>query len=311
MISSRNNLSGYYLWYKKDSVKHLQEALKAVNAHSQQIIKNSDKTLEKMKLLYEFDSLKTDINFNKKIVSEQSKTISQKNTSIMLSVGITVLLAVFIIFIFILFRKQKKLSSQKNEMNQALEKSVHNYQLLIRESNHRIKNNLQMILSMLALDMESLEEKDKDLLANISSKISTISALHRILDFKEHNEKVKLSTYFDEILAYYNDISTEKLQFTTDYAKIYIPSERVIYFGLVLNELIANTIKHRKETGEIVIQVLKSDNELIFYYRDNSNFGEFQKNSGFELMEGLIERFGARNLVFNAENGEFKFYFDE
>lgn len=168
-----------------------------------------------------------------------------------------------------------------------------------------------MILSIIELNKEDADLENKNLLTNISSKILTISALHKILDFKEHNQKVELRTYFNEIIEYFNALSTNKTMFSTDFTDLKIRSERIVYFGLILNELISNTLKHRHSEDNIIIQVLKSENSYIFIYRDNSNFGEFEKHSGVNLVEDLIVRFGGSDLKFDDKLGEYKFYFNE
>ena len=272
---------------------------------------NADNTIGKLKLLYEFDSLKSSVITSKALVEKQDVEISEKNKSIQQTYLFSITLAVFLFLVIYFLVIQRKLTKKMNIANLELQNSNNNYELVVRESNHRIKNNLQMILSMLELDKGNISDEGIDVLTNISAKISTITALHRILDFKEHNQRVLLKAYFEEIISYYTDLSKNKINFITDFANPEIKSERIIYFGLILNEMLSNTIKHRKNQEEVIIQVLKDEDKYIFIYRDNSNFKEFTRNSGINLIEGLIKHSGGINYVFNPTFGEYKFYFND
>jgi two-component sensor histidine kinase len=310
-ITSHNLLGGYYLHIKKDSVKYLSQIVMSKDESLQMIHKNADNTVNKMKVLYKFDSLNVAIFHNKNMLTQKDILIQEKSKSIYQNIVFSIILGVLILILIALFLNQRRLGERKKIVNKELEKSNRNYQLLIKESNHRIKNNLQMILSIIALDMENGKGKNKQALYNISAKIATITALHRILNFEEHNQKVELRTYFGDIIEYYINLSGSEISFSTDFANVKIPSERIIYFGLILNELISNTIQHRSTKEDVVIQVLKSEESNIFIYRDSSNFEEFVKKNGITLIEDLISRFGGDDLSFNSKTGEYKFYFDE
>ena len=311
LTKSRSLLGQYYVRIKNDSLSFLRQTILEKNAMIDAVNKNADNTIGKLKLLYEFDSLKADINLNRDVIAQKDAMIKEKNRRITEDIIFSIVLGALSLILIFLFIKQKRLTKNMNTSNLALNESNYNYQLLIKESNHRIKNNLQIILSIIELDKVDSDTENEKLLSAISSKILTISALHKILDFREHNEKVDLKTYFNEIINYFEKLSKDKIIFKTDFTNLKIKSERIIYFGLILNELISNTIKHRCLEESIIIQVLKSDKSHIFIYRDNSDFGDFDKNSGIQLIEDLIKRSGGFDFLFDDKLGEYKFYFHE
>lgn len=308
---SRNLLGHYFAKVKQDSLGYFRQTLIEKNAMIDAVNKNADNTVGKLKLLYEFDSLKADINLNKNVIAQKDLMIIEKNRRITQNIIFSIVLGSLAIVLIVLLLRQSKLAREMRITNLALEKSNNNYQLLIKESHHRIKNNLQMILSIIELDKEGTSEANEMVLNSISSKVLTISALHKILDFREHNEKVNLRKYFDEIIEYFENFSKNEITFDTDFSSPKVESERIVYLGLILNEMISNTLQHRIGKDDIIIRVLKSDNLNIFIYRDNSDFKDYTKHSGITLIEDLIVRFGGVNMSFDPKYGEYKFYFDE
>ena len=308
---SRFLLGQYYAKIKMDSLNYFKQTILEKNAMIDAVNNNKDDAIGKMKLLYEFDSLKADIDLNKSIISQKDLMIVEKNRRIAGNIIFSIVLGLLAIVLIFLLIRQNRLAKKMRLTNLELEKSNNNYQLLIKESHHRIKNNLQMILSIIELDKEGNSKESELLLDSISSKVLTISALHKILDFREHNEKVNLKKYFDEIITYFVNFSKNEIAFVTDFSNPKVQSERIVYLGLILNEMISNTLKHRKSNDDIIIRVLKSENINIFIYRDNSDFKEFTKHSGINLIEDLIVRFGGTNLTFDSKYGEYKFYFHE
>ncbi len=309
---SRNLLGHYFAYIKHDSLNYFKQTVLEKSAMIDAVNNNADNTIGKLKLLYEFDSLKADLNQNREVIAQKDLMIVEKNRRIMGNVFFSVVLVILSLILIVLFLKQRRLTRKMNVTNRALNQSNHNYQLLIKESNHRIKNNLQMILSIIELDKEGNNHKSQVLLGNISSKILTIAALHRVLNFEEHNQKVELKKYFNEIIEYFQDLSKEKVKFISDFTNLEIKSERIIYFGLVLNEMISNTLKHRCTKEDIFIQVQKTENSFEFTYKDCSEFPlNYDKHSGINLIEDLIVRFGGVDLKFNSRIGEYKFYFYE
>lgn len=308
---SRSLLGQYYIRIKNDSLAFFRQTILEKNAMIDAVNKNADNSIEKLKLLYEFDSLKADLDLKENVLAQKELVIKEKNQRITENVLYSFILGALAIFLVLLLFRQRVLTKRIKNSNLDLNKSNHNYQLLIKESNHRIKNNLQMILSIIELDKKEAQIKSNELLDNISTKIMTISSLHKILDFKEHNQKVILGTYFNEIVEYYQNLTEFKIEFETDFASLEIGSERIVYFGLIINELISNTLKHRKLKDKITIKVISNKNSFTFTYRDNSDFKDFEKANGIFLIENLVNRFAGKEFKFDSQCGEYKFKFYE
>ena len=100
-----------------------------------------------------------------------------------------------------------------------------------------------MIISMLEFTKKGLKKSDSEIIQSMSGKIQTISALHKHLYVDVHNEHVDLNVYFSEILRHYQDIGL-KYSVNQSVCSASIRSERIVYFGLILNEMLSNTLEH-------------------------------------------------------------------
>lgn len=211
----------------------------------------------------------------------------------------------------LLFRENRlrlELKSTIGQLNEANER----YQMLMVESNHRIKNNLQMITSMLQFANKDLTKSKEVALSAISNKIHTISALHKHLYLDIHNPKVKLEDYFLDIVSSYLEMDKESLKVHTHFEPLEIKSERIVYFGLVLNELLSNTLEHNKTGLRIVeLSITKRNEAYLFSYNDGSKRTKGDTdNTGLLLIKQLIHRVKGRDYQLAEDVYHYQFEFD-
>ena len=109
---------------------------------------------------------------------------------------------------------------------------------------HRIKNNLTLITSMLSLMKEKTTSHESlSILNEISSKINAISEMYKLLNYSIDHSKIPLDEYVRNITSSIIQTSSN-LFFKTNLDKMLISSKKAIPLGIVLNELITNTMKH-------------------------------------------------------------------
>ncbi|WP_375240527.1 histidine kinase dimerization/phosphoacceptor domain -containing protein, partial [Polaribacter sp.] len=196
-ISDRFLISGdstnYYKWLvrEKHAVLEYQEA-------------KYDRDMSIYRVEYETDKFKDKALFAEE--DSKSKSISLKWQK-RLNLVLIVFILIFIIASFLIY----KLYVKKNKISKSLELSNRRFELLMIESNHRIKNNLQMILSMVDYSGEKTNKKEDKTLNKISSKIQTVGVLHKHLYTDVHNQFVKLETYFNEIIHLYTKMNPNNL----------------------------------------------------------------------------------------------------
>ncbi|XOV69286.1 MAG: sensor histidine kinase [Fluviicola sp.] len=204
-------------------------------------------------------------------------------------------------------RLKRKLNRNVEELNVLNDK----YEMLLVESNHRIKNNLQMIISMLEFTKKGVEHSKSDIIQSISGKIQTISTLHKHLYLDMHNAHVDLKFYFSELIEQYRQMEV-KFEIHAEIEEVQIRSERIVYFGLILNEMISNSLEHGKPGGQpILIAVKAVGDSFVFEYCDHSPHDESAApGTGLQLIKGLVSRIGGKKYTLNKETGTYRFYFE-
>jgi two-component sensor histidine kinase len=237
MISSKYFRDGDSLQHYKWMLRVGDNTIAYYNAISSAQIKSFE-------VLYETEKFRNEASASELKSLEQSKIIEEEAIkSIYLSVGLLFAFLLLVTIVLVMLNERKgKLKISK--INSALNLSNVKYSLLMIESNHRIKNNLQMIISMLEYARQDVSSEDSKTMDRISNRIYTISALHNHLYSDLRKPKVDIKEYFEEIVIFYHTISPASFEMKRQIDSIEINSERIVYFGLILNEILANTFKH-------------------------------------------------------------------
>lgn len=243
--------------------------------------------------------------------------LKSKQNNWLISALLITLILLFIIVLSVrkLRIKNRMVELQKNlvdETNEELNTANDNYEMLLIESNHRIKNNLQMILSM--IEFKAIQSGDKsEELDKISGNIQAISTLHKYLSFDIHNQNVNLFQYLQEIVALFTEIKPHNFEINSDLTSLEIPSERIVYFGLIFNEMLSNTIEHSfsKVTNIAVDIIHEDDKSYSFTYTDGSSWEKnINTGLGTTLISGLVERINGKSFNLDSTKGTYYFKFD-
>lgn len=146
---------------------------------------------------------------------------------------------------------------------------------LLKEANHRINNNLQLIIVLLNEELDKIEDKNSDnsSINKILAKVESISTLHRHLYQSNDKKSVDIKEYLDEIVDNFNDIFIEK-NVVVNYKleRINLPIDLAMYLGLLTTELFINSIKYafnNQENRIISLHLHQKESVLYFDYSDN------------------------------------------
>lgn len=204
---------------------------------------------------------------------------------------------------------QVKLNKLVAKKTQKLEIALEEKEVLLRELNHRVKNNMQTIISLIRLQNDEIQDsKINLLLSTIQNRISAMSHLHELLYRKDTITFVDAYEYFERIVFEIQQSFEHEIEVEYD-TNCTLNAESAIYCGLIINELLTNSFKHafdENESGFIKIDFLKNDNEYILIYSDNGKGYDpsLKKESlGLILIETLTKKQLKAQLNINSTNG--------
>ena len=205
------------------------------------------------------------------------------------------------------------------ERTQELNSSLQEKELLLREVHHRVKNNLQIISSLLSLQMKKISDPvAKESLRTSLSRIRSISLIHEKLyltgrQAPSNDLGIYLRDLAEEIF-HLHSISPERIRLHLDLAHVEIDFDRLIHLALIFNELLTNTFKHafsQNESGVVTIRLRQRLNQVILTVQDNGrglpdNFLlEATPTVGLQLTSNLVRQAkGQFNLLRNTPGTE-------
>jgi two-component system, sensor histidine kinase PdtaS len=238
----------------------------------------------------------------------------------------TLLVAIILFALFKLKQRRNAILQAQQEkinlQNKALEKTIaEKNQLLIekewlvKEIHHRVKNNLQIIISLLNSQSNYLDSKEA--IAAITEsrhRMQAMSLIHQKLYQSDDTKSVNMRNYIHELADYLEASFADqnKISFILDIDNIELDLTQAIPVGLILNESITNSIKYAFDSGErgsIKVNMKISNSKNVeLEIADNGkglpdNFDVKKSNTlGMLLINGLVKQIGG-NLQFYNRNG--------
>lgn len=177
----------------------------------------------------------------------------------------------------------------------ALATSLATHQILVRELHHRVKNNLQFIVSLYRLKLRKyLDTEGKTMLGEAEQNIRSIGKIHEILYAHQDITALDANEYFEELIAEIKrGYPHTHIEINID-AKESLLLEQAIYCGLVVNELVTNALKYAfdEQGGTILVSLEKEQGKFILKIEDNGRGFDVnaQQNSfGISLVERLVQ----------------------
>jgi len=186
------------------------------------------------------------------------------------------LLLLIIGLVYRRYKINQKIKDKINQKNDSLQKLVSDKEFLIKEIHHRVKNNLQIVMSLLNTQSFFLkDESAKAAILNSQHRIHSMSLIHKKLYQSENVVAVKMDIYIAELIEYFKDSFDigQRIRFQLDIMPIELNTTRAVPLGLILNEAVINSIKHGfpgNNEGIIAIALQKfPENKIILEIKDN------------------------------------------
>lgn len=173
-------------------------------------------------------------------------------------------------------------------------------EMLLTEMHHRVKNNFQVIVSTLLLQRrKAIQDETKDVLQAMSDRVMAIALAHDQLDPRQTSQTVNLANYLSALCRTIGQL-TEEVAIETNFDEGKLPIEEAVALGLILNELLANSMKHAFDGrgGRITVTFNAGAGEQEGYLTvtdDGKGMGAArQGSSGTSLIDALVSQLQGR-----------------
>ncbi len=163
---------------------------------------------------------------------------------------------------------------EKAKMQQNMESELRQKNALLKEVHHRVKNNLQIMSSLLRLQTRNLDKSLNPIIEDAQSRIFAMALVHEQLYSTNNFDSMDINKYVTSLISTifntYN-VRSDQIELVINIPKITIPLDKTVPLGLIFNELITNAVKYAfpDGKGQLRIDVTQSDQTIEIRVADN------------------------------------------
>jgi PAS domain S-box-containing protein len=209
-------------------------------------------------------------------------------------------------------------NTERKEIDRKIRDSLKEKEVLLQEVHHRVKNNLQVISSILNLQSSYVNEpKTLEILRESQQRIKSMSFIHetiyRTADFSRLEFMDYIKTIASNLIQSYRTAAT-RVDFIPDMQSVGLNLDQAIPCGLIINELVSNALKYAfkgRKKGTLTVILKEENNDVILAVKDDGvglpkDFA-FEKNNslGIQLVYALLEQIDATMKVDQSNGTEF------
>ncbi|MCX6692421.1 MAG: PAS domain S-box protein [Methanoregula sp.] len=212
--------------------------------------------------------------------------------------------------------------TERKMMTDLVEASLAEKETLLREIHHRVKNNLQIISSLLSLQINKISDpRTIEALKDSQTRVMSMALVHEHLYRGEDFSRIDLSDYIHALgtnLFQSYKAADERIQFEQEIPEINVDINTAIPLGLIINELITNSLKYafkEKKDGLLSITATEDAQSLNIIVRDNGSgipegiTLENQTSLGLRLVSRLTSQLHGTVVIDSSEGTKFVFTF--
>ncbi|MDP2686020.1 MAG: tetratricopeptide repeat protein [Aequorivita sp.] len=254
----------------------------------------SDRNMSELLTQYETGKKETTI------LAQNQKIEQQRKTQI-LYICLAALLAIVVFGMYFTLKSIGKKRKALGILNSELDAKNKQNELLLREIHHRVKNNLEMVKSLIALQSAKLEDgASKEAMLASQNRVQSMGIIHQKLYQGENLGAIEMKDYFinlsEGILDSFNAEDKVKIECAMD--DLNLDVDTAVPIGLIVNELLTNALKYafpEGTKGKINISLSQENNALLLKVSDNGigkTQGSKPKGTGFgtQLIELLTQQ---------------------
>lgn len=260
-----------------------------------------------------------------KLEMEQTRSdmeaMDERSNLVFISLIFTLLGFAGLVFAYLKSIKNQRLIAEQKHI---IENSLVEKDSLLKEIHHRVKNNLQMVSSLLSLQTKNTRSKAAiEALEEGKSRVKAMALIHQKLYQNDDLSVIEMQGYIESLVNSVQSVFKKgghNINITIDAEGVELDIDRAIPFGLILNELVSNSFKYAfpedDENGKIYIHLRKNGDQGFFEYTDNGiglpEDSEDRANSsmGIRLMNRLVNQLQSTlNIDKSTEGVRFWFNF--
>ena len=217
--------------------------------------------------------------------------------------------------------------TERKEAETHLIRAINEKEMLLREIHHRVKNNMQIISSFLSLQSSQVfDKRDAGLFINVQDRVNSMGLIHDNLyqseDLSSIQFKEYIRTLISQLFSTYSELSNN-IKLITDIFDVTFNMETAIPLGLIISEIVTNSLKHAfpNSKGKISISLHIKGEETELIIKDNGvgvpkdfdiqnpkKLGLQLLNTLVEQLEGTIELVQNKGTTFKITFKELKYY---
>lgn len=194
----------------------------------------------------------------------------------------------------------KQLNADLIVKNETIQNQIDEKGILIKEIHHRVKNHFQMVSSIARIQAyETKNPETSAVLKEMENRIRSFSMAHEQL-YKSDSETTKLKQYIQALAQQLVDAKKDDVEITLEMEEIEIPFKVSIYLGIIINELITNSLKHAfkddSTKNQIYLSIKIKEDQYQLQYSDNGvgipkhTFEKNESSFGIELIKMMTEQ---------------------
>ncbi|MBI5679387.1 MAG: PAS domain S-box protein [Methanobacterium sp.] len=213
--------------------------------------------------------------------------------------------------------------SEQKEAEEFVKSSLIEKEALLREIHHRVNNNLQIIISLLNLQSKNVvNDEDYELFINSQNRVRSMAMIHEKLYQSDNLSSINFSdylkTFLNSLIYSYSNLSHIDLEL--DIEEIELNIETSVPCGLIINELVSNSLKHafpQGRKGKIMVKMYPDNDEYVLIVKDNG-VGHIKEHDlengttlGLSLVDSLVDQLDGNIEILEEEGTVYKITFPE
>jgi len=208
----------------------------------------------------------------------------------------------------------EKLEAEVQRRTEELNKSLREKEVLLKEIHHRVKNNMQVVSSLLFVQARNVKEPEiRNILLESQNRIRSIALVHEELYQSRDFEQIDYSDYLKKIAGHiFETFQINQNQITLEIGsdQVYMPIDKAVPCSLVVNELFSNSLKYsfpNGRSGRIRVSLSRDENYTLVF--EDNGIGipveitfDTAKTLGFHLIKGLVAQLNG-TIHLHRDNG--------